>query len=128
MKENYAHLSIDIDERHLQLIGVAHGWVIASLADSASARAVYGQRKGGGAPVTGEIKINFFKPLKSGRLVAKARNLHKDSKIFCGSVDVGDAKHQLIAKSLVPYYLVTDKPPVESSANAPSGKAAIQLK
>ena len=55
------------------------------------------------------MKINFLKPIESGRLIAEAKNIHKGSKIFVGDVDVKDGRGDLVAKSLVTYYLLDNK-------------------
>lgn len=107
--DNYARLSIEIDERHIQFLRTVHGGVIASLADSAAAWAIYGSKNVKGIPVTVEMKINFLKPVKSGKLVAEARNLHKGSKIFVSDVEVKNSRGTLIAKSLVTYYIAKNK-------------------
>jgi acyl-CoA thioesterase len=106
---NYARLSISIDERHTQFLSVVHRGVIASLADSAAAWAIYGSGGLPGVPVTVEMKINFLRSIESGRLVAEARNIHAGRKIFVSDVDVKDGNGNLIAKSLVTYCLVRDK-------------------
>ena len=109
VRENYARLSIKIDEKHIQLINTVHGGVIASLADSAAAWAIFGSNGLNGAPVTVEMKINFLKPVKSGKLVAEARNIHECSRIFVSDVEVKNGKGDLIAKSLLTYYLLKNK-------------------
>ncbi len=109
VKADYARLSIRVDRRHIQLLNTVHGGVIASLADSAAAWAIYGAWSLKGVPVTVEMKINFLKPVKSGRLVAEARGIHKGSKISVSEVDVKDSRGILVAKSLVTYYIVEDK-------------------
>jgi acyl-CoA thioesterase len=109
VRENYARLSIKIDEKHIQLINTVHGGVIASLADSAAAWAIFGSNGLNGAPVTVEMKINFLKPVKSGKLVAEARNIHEGSRIFVSDVEVKNGKGDLIAKSLLTYYLLKNK-------------------
>lgn len=106
VKENYARLSIRIDKKHIQLLKTVHGGVIASLADSAAAWAIYGSNDLGGVPVTVEMKINFLKPVKSGKLVAEARNIHKGSRIFVCDVELKNGKGNMIAKSLLTYYLL----------------------
>lgn len=106
VKENYARLSIEIDQKHIQLLKTVHGGVIASLADSAAAWALYCANNSGGIPVTVEMKINFLKPVKSGKLVAEARNIHKGSRISVCDVEVKNGKSNMIAKSLVTYYLL----------------------
>ena len=107
--DNYARLSIEIEEKHVQFQGAVHGGVIASLADSAAAWAIYGSNNLKGTPVTVEMKINFLKPVQSGKLIAEARNIHEGSKIFVSDVDVKNEKGDLIAKSLVTYYLLKER-------------------
>lgn len=104
--DNYARLSIEIEEKHVQFQGAVHGGVIASLADSAAAWAIYGSNNLKGTPVTVEMKINFLIPVQSGKLIAEARNVHEGSKIFVSDVDVKNEKGDLVAKSLVTYYLL----------------------
>ena len=109
VRDNYARLSIKIEKKHIQFLETVHGGVIASLADSAAAWAVYGSNNLKGIPVTVEMKINFLKPVKSGKLIAEARNIHKGSRIFVSDVEVKNGKGNLIAKSLVTYYLLKHK-------------------
>jgi len=108
IKEGYAKLSIKIEKKHIQLLNTVHGGVIASLADSAAGWAIFGSGKLQGLPVTVEMKINFLKPVNSGKLFAEARSIHKGSRIFVCDVDVKDDNGMLVAKSLVTYYLVKD--------------------
>jgi uncharacterized protein (TIGR00369 family) len=106
VKADHVRLSVEIDHRHTQFLKTVHGGVIASLADSAVAWAIYGSGNLKGLPVSVEMKINFLKPIRSGRLVAGARNLHKGSNVFVSDVEVRSGKGDLIVKSLVTYYLV----------------------
>jgi len=114
VRDNYACLSIEIEEKHIQFLGTVHGGVIAGLADSAAAWAVYGSSNLKDMPVTVEMKINFLKPIQSGKLIAEARNVHQGSRIFVSDVDVKDEKGHLIAKSLVTYYLLKGKTSAET--------------
>jgi len=109
VRENYARLSIEIGERHIQLLNTVHGGVIASLADSAAAWAILGNRRLESTPVTVEMKINFLKPVKSGRLIAEAENIHEGTRIVVSDVEVKNDTGELVAKSLVTYYLVAHK-------------------
>jgi len=109
VRENYARLSVKIDKKHFQFLETVHGGVVASLADSAAAWAVYGSDNLKGIPVTVEMKINFLKPVKSGKLIAEARNIHEGSRIFVTDVEAKNDKGILVAKSLVTYYLLKEK-------------------
>ncbi len=79
---------------------------MASLADSAAAWAIFGSDNLQGNPVTVEMKINFLKPVTAGRIVAEAKNVLEGSRIFVTDVDVKDGQGNLIAKSIVTYYLL----------------------
>lgn len=114
VNENYARLSMEVDERHTQFLKMVHGGVVASLADSAAAWAIYGSSNFKGIPVTVEMKINFLKPAKLGKLIAEARNIHEGTRIFVCDVDVKDSNGMLVAKSLVTYYIVNEKKPYKS--------------
>lgn len=109
VRDDYARLSIEVAKKHIQFLKTVHGGVVASLADSAAAWAVYGSNNLNGIPVTVEMKINFLKPVGSGKLIAVARNIHKGSRIFVSDVEVKDLKSDLIAKSLVTYYVLKNK-------------------
>lgn len=65
-----AELRLALHERHTQHLGMAHGGVVASLADMALAYA--GGLLLGEGSVTQEFKINFMRPAMGEMLVARA--------------------------------------------------------
>jgi len=105
VKDGYARLTMNIEEKHLQFLGSVHGGAIASLADSAAAWATVGSTDLKGAPLTVEMKINFLLAVESGQLTAEARSIHKGFRISVCDVEVKDDQGRLVAKSLVTYYL-----------------------
>jgi acyl-CoA thioesterase len=105
VKDGFARLSMKTETKHTQLYGTVHGGVLATLADSAAAWAIFGKENTEGKPVTIEMKINYLKPVCSGKIVAEARNVYEGSKIFVSDVEVKN-EGELVAKSLVTYYLV----------------------
>jgi uncharacterized protein (TIGR00369 family) len=109
VREDYARLSITVEKKHIQFLKTVHGGVIACLADSAAAWPILHSPKLEGTPVTVEMKINFLKPVTSGKIVAEARNIHRGSRIYVSDVEVKNSGGDLIAKSLVTYYIVKDR-------------------
>jgi len=105
VKNGYARLTMNVEDKHLQFLKTVHGGAIASLADSAAAWATIGSASLKVVPVTVEMKINFLAPVDSGRLTAEARTVHKGKTISLSDVEVKDDKGRLVAKSLVTYYL-----------------------
>lgn len=107
VQDGFARLSINVEEKHTQFYGTVHGGVLATLADSAAAWAIFGKDNLEGNPVTIEMKINYLKPVCAGKLVAEAQSLHEGSRIFVSDVEVKN-EGSLVAKSLVTYYIVKD--------------------
>ena len=105
VKDGYARLTMNLEEKHLQFFRVVHGGVMASIADSAAAWATASSVDFKKAPVTVEMKINFLIPVESGRLIAEARIVYKGQTICLSDVEVKDDRGLLVAKSLVTYYL-----------------------
>jgi len=105
VKDGYARLTMNLEEKHLQFLKTVHGGAIASLADSAAAWATVGSTGLEAVPVTVEMKINFLAPVESGILIAEARTVHKGKTISLSDVEVKDDQGRLVAKSLVTYYL-----------------------
>ena len=64
-------LSLSISERHLNPHGVVHGAVMYALADTGMGAALYSTLAPGEFCATIEVKINYFKPVPSGRLTCK---------------------------------------------------------
>jgi acyl-CoA thioesterase len=105
VKNGYARLTMNLEEKHLQFLRTVHGGAISSLADSAAAWATVGSAGLKSVPITVEMKINYLAPVESGRLIAEAHIVHKGKKISVGDVEVKDDKGRLVAKSLITYYL-----------------------
>ncbi|MGQ9460239.1 MAG: PaaI family thioesterase [Candidatus Bathyarchaeaceae archaeon] len=109
VKDGYARLTMNLEEKHLQFLRTVHGGAISSLSDSAAAWATVSSTLSSagarGIPLTVEMKINYLVPVESGRLIAEARVVHKGYTISVSDVEVKDDKGQLVAKSLVTYYI-----------------------
>lgn len=107
VKDGYARLEMNVEEKHLQFLGTAHGGAIGSLADSAAAWATVGSAGLKAVPVTVEMKINFLAPVECGILTAEARIVHKGRTTSLSDVEVKDTRGRLVAKSLVTYQVRT---------------------
>ena len=86
--------------------GVLHGGVTATMADVAVGLAVqrhYGRRTG---ITTVELKVNFFRPVASGKVVARSHLLRVGSRISVGRADLFDGQKRLVGSALVTYILV----------------------
>ena len=88
------------------LAGVLHGGVTATLADAAVGIALHHHFKGLRPSTTVELKINYFRPIDSGKVIARARLIRIGSSICVGRVDIFDSKKRLAGAALVTYMLL----------------------
>jgi acyl-CoA thioesterase len=90
----------------MNLAGVLHGGVLATLADAAVGIAL--QRHFGGvrAITTVELKINYLRPVSAGKVRARARLLKVGARIAVGSVDLKDDAGKIVAAALLSYMLL----------------------
>lgn len=98
-----AVLAIDFDPKLLQPMGVVHGGVMATLADSAVAVALLGLLKELKNFSTIEMKVNYFRPFIKGTMLAKARIIQKGNSIAVGDVDITDERGKPLGKALMTY-------------------------
>src|SRR5438552_3536756 len=68
-----AVFEMEADERHHNPLGTLHGGVYCDLADAAMGYAYASTLGQGEAFTTVELKINFFRPVRKGKLTAEAR-------------------------------------------------------
>ncbi|MEM3562565.1 MAG: PaaI family thioesterase [Candidatus Jordarchaeaceae archaeon] len=105
INENYSKLRIPFKEDLLQIQGVVHGGVVASIADAAVAIALFSLVDLGDILSTIEIKVNYLAPVKSGEIIAEGRIIHKGSRIALGEADVKN-EGRLVGKALATYMII----------------------
>ncbi len=106
MRAGRARLSISYREELKQPMGLLHGGVLASLADAAVAVALRDMVEPDETFVTIELKINFLRPVTSGKVTAEARILKKGRRVAVGEVDIWREDQTLAAKSIVTYAIL----------------------
>jgi acyl-CoA thioesterase len=64
-------VALDLDARHMSRANRAHGGLLFTLLDTAMGRALLEHLPEGRGCATVEIKINYFRPIQSGRIEAR---------------------------------------------------------
>lgn len=98
-----ARLSLEVRQQHLQLAGIMHGGAIATLIDTAVAFAIVGASKPASRFTTIEMKVNYLRPIREGRVVADAKLIRDGRRIVVSDCDVYDSEGKLSAKGLLTY-------------------------
>ncbi|HXA77490.1 MAG TPA: PaaI family thioesterase [Candidatus Acidoferrales bacterium] len=103
-----------IVRRLLNRARVLHGGVSAALADAAVGIALH-RHLGNHRPITTvEMKINYFRPVREGRIFARSRLLRVGSTLCIGRVDIADGQSRAVGTALVTYMILA------SASSAPS--------
>jgi acyl-CoA thioesterase len=88
----------------LNLNGVVHGGATASLVDAALGIAIT-RKWEGRLTSTVEMKLNYLRPAREGKLIARSRFVKQGKTIVVGTVDVVDDSGAGIAFGLLTYML-----------------------
>lgn len=88
-----AQLALPIQAEFLNSVGVVHGGVYASLADTGLGTAIYGRLPPDRFAVTAEMSCRYLQGAREGTLVCRSRVLHlgrttavAESEVFLGDV------------------------------------------
>ena len=64
-------LALDLEQKHMSRANRVHGGVLFTLLDSALGRSIVNSLPEGRGCATVEIKVNYFRPIQSGRVTAR---------------------------------------------------------
>jgi uncharacterized protein (TIGR00369 family) len=96
--------------------GSLHGGVTASVADAAVGTALYRHFDGTRRFTTVELKVNYFRPVTEGRLLARSHLVRVGSTICVGRVELKDGHRRAAGVAIVTYMLLP-----ETQASKPVG-------
>src|SRR5438105_1081860 len=84
---------------------IVHGGAIATIADEALASVAFTQAQEGETTVTADLKVDFLRPAKPGRLVARATVRHRTKRLaFCeATVEQGRSEIVAEARAVIAY-------------------------
>jgi uncharacterized protein (TIGR00369 family) len=88
---------IEVGPQHASPLGTLHGGVVCDVADAALGCAHASLLDDGESFTTLELKINFLKPVWSGRLVAEAKSLRFGRTVGLTECRVTDEQGSLVA-------------------------------
>ena len=100
-----SRLEVDLAPIHMSRAGRVHGGFLFTLLDTAMGRAVISALPEGRGCATVECKINYFRPVQEGALVAtgKMKNITRNTAYAEGSIT--DPKGKLVARASGTFFL-----------------------
>ena len=94
-----AVFEMEAGERHHNPMGTLHGGIYCDLADAAMGYAYAATLAEGETFTTVGLKINFFRPVRQGRLTAEARVVKAGGTLGYVECDVTDQTGKLVARA-----------------------------
>jgi uncharacterized protein (TIGR00369 family) len=94
-----AVMALEAGERHANPMGTLHGGVLCDLADAAMGMAYAATLDEGETFTTLELKINFLKPVHTGRLTAVGHVVQGGRTVGLVECDITDDKNRLVARA-----------------------------
>ncbi|MSX03056.1 MAG: hotdog fold thioesterase [Actinobacteria bacterium] len=93
-----ARATVEVKEHHMQPMGLVHGGVFASIAESlASAATAVGVVPDGNAAQGLSNQTSFLRPILAGTIHAVARRRHKGRTTWVWEVEISDDEDRLCA-------------------------------
>jgi len=92
-------MEMNVGPQHANPMGTLHGGVLCDLADAAMGMAYASSLDEGETFTTLELKINFLKPVWTGRLTATGRLVKGGNTVGLVECDVHDDKDRLVARA-----------------------------
>jgi uncharacterized protein (TIGR00369 family) len=101
-------IALEAADHHLNLQGLLHGGVIATLADTATGLAVRTMVPAGRRHVTVQLDVHYLRPGAPGRVTAVGSTVRVGSSIGYAEADVLDAKGRLLARATATVAVMAD--------------------
>jgi uncharacterized protein (TIGR00369 family) len=93
------HLVLDVEPRHLNLVGLLHGGLIATLADTATGLAYRTVLQPGTRHVTTHLSVTFLSPGRAGRVIARGKVVKAGGRFGYAEADVVGPDDELLARA-----------------------------
>ena len=99
ISEERATIETEVGPQHANPLGTLHGGILCDIADAAMGLAYASMLLEGESFTTIELKINFLKPIWTGRLRAEGRVVKRGRTVGLVESDVFDTKGSLVARA-----------------------------
>jgi uncharacterized protein (TIGR00369 family) len=108
-REGEVELTLEAQPHHLNLQGLLHGGVLATLADTAAGLAVRTKLEAGRRHVTIQLGVQYLSAGGPGRIVARGRTVRVGRQIAHAEAEIHDANGRLLATAQATVAIMTER-------------------
>lgn len=90
-----ATLTVDVDDRHLNVAGTVHGGMLATLVDATMGAAIRSAVEGE-TPATSQLTLTYLRPGKPGRLLVTAAVRKRGDSLTVCEADIEQEGESLV--------------------------------
>ncbi len=101
-------MEMDCGAEHLNLWGIMHGGAVSTLADSSCGTAITQMITGEQKIVTLDLRVQFLKPISSGKLVAYGKVVHKTRRHVLAECEIYHEDKSLVARGNTIHAIITN--------------------
>jgi uncharacterized protein (TIGR00369 family) len=102
-------VSLDVEPRHLNLVGTLHGGMIATLADTATGLAYRTVLDPETTHVTSSLAVVFLAPGRAGTVTARGTVVRRGARFGYAEADVTDAEGTLLARATATFTVLPER-------------------
>jgi uncharacterized protein (TIGR00369 family) len=92
-------VALDVEPHHLNLVGLLHGGLIATLADTATGLAFRTVLEHGTRHVTTHLSVTFLSPGHAGRVTARGKVVKEGRRFGYAEADIVGPNDELLARA-----------------------------
>ena len=107
--EGHVEVALDVEEHHLNLQGLVHGGVLATLADTAAGLAIRTRLEPGRRHVTVNLDVQYLSAAGSGTIVARGTAMRVGRQIAHARAEIRDANGRLLVTAQATVAVMTDR-------------------
>lgn len=112
-----ADVALDAQEHHLNLAGLLHGGVLATLADTATGLAVRSKLAAGQHHLTIQLDVHYLVATGAGRIVGHGRAVRVGRQIAYAEAEIVDVDDRLLATAQATVAISSDPEPAARRAD-----------
>lgn len=107
--EGEVEVALEIEDRHRNLLGIVHGGVLATLADTATGLAYRTVLEPGTQHVTTQLNVTYLAAGRDGRILARGRVIKRGRRIGYAEADVVDGRGRLLARATALFAVLSEE-------------------